>query len=293
MTFKRVVQMKSNASMLAAAGFSLVACLVTSVAAQDAGSAEVAGLPPGTLAIVNGVVIPQARLDDAMRASRQADTPQLRQFLKQELIAREVLRQSAEKQGYESKPEVQQAVSLAKAAAESELYLRDKMRPEPVTDAQVKARYDEIVGMMGDEEYKVRIISVADDQTARTVLEKLRAGTAFDVLVREYSIASSKEAGGEMPWFTFKTPATEGRTQGVPLPIAQAVAHLPVGTVKPEPVVVGDVRVIVRLDGKRATQVPAFDQMKEPIRQQLQIVALGKARAGVIGDLMQQATIQQ
>jgi parvulin-like peptidyl-prolyl isomerase len=49
--------------------------------------------------------------------------------------------------------------------------------------------------MMGREEYKVRIISVADDRTARTVLEKLRAGVSFDELVRMYSVASSKESG--------------------------------------------------------------------------------------------------
>src|SRR5207253_4977953 len=111
-------------------------------------------LPTDTLAIVNGVAIPLARLGDAMRAARQPDTPELRRLFKQELIAREVLRQGAEKQNYGMKPAVQEAVNASKAAAETELYLRDNIHPEPITDAQVKARYHEIVGLMGDEEYK-------------------------------------------------------------------------------------------------------------------------------------------
>lgn len=276
-----------------ALGLMLAACLAPCQAADDSGSGAATGLPPGTLAVVNGVPIAQTQLDDALRVARQPDTPQMRQFFTQELIVREVLRQSAEKDGYDRRPEVVQAANTAKASAEAELYLRDNLRLDPITDAQVKARYDEVVSMMGKEEYKVRIISVADDRTARTVLEKLRAGVSFDELVRMYSVASSKESGGEMPWITFRVPVVEGRSQGVPVAVAEAVSHLEVGAVTQEPVVVDNLRVIVRLDAKRATQVPAFDEVKDDIRRQLHIVALNKARADVVGNLMQAATIRQ
>lgn len=276
-----------------ALGLMLAACLAPCQAADDSGSGAGTGLPPGTLAVVNGVPIAQTQLDDALRVARQADTPQMRQFFTQELIVREVLRQSAEKDGYDRRPEVVQAANTAKASAEAELYLRDNLRLDPITDAQVKARYDEVVSMMGKEEYKVRIISVADDRTARTVLEKLRAGVSFDELVRMYSVASSKEGGGEMPWITFRVPVVEGKSQGVPVAVAEAVSRLEVGAVTQEPVVVDNLRVIVRLDAKRATQVPAFDEVKDDIRRQLHIVALNKARADVVGNLMQAATIRQ
>ncbi len=266
---------------------------ITSASAQNAADPLGANLPADTLAIVNGVAIPQARLREALRASGQSDTPQARQFFKQELITRELLRQYAEKQNYDTKPEVQQAVSVAKAAAETELYMRNNVHPESVSEAQVKARYDEVVGTLGKDEYKLRIISVADDAAAETVLAKIKAGVAFDALVRQYSIASSKEEGGEMPWVSFKTPITEGKTQGVPLPVAEAVIRLPAGGVTPVPIVVNNLRVIVKLEAKRATQVPAFDEMKDTIRQQLQAVAFNKAGARFVGGLMKTAAIQE
>ncbi len=299
-TLNRGTQMKTNALTLVAVSIALALGHALPAFAQDAvkdnggsKSESKGSLPAGTLAIVNGVAIPSARLGDALRAARQPDTPELRQLFKQELIAREVLRQGAEKQNYGLKPAVQEAANASKAAAETELFLRDNIHPEPITDAQVKARYQEIVGLMGDEEYKMRILSVADDTTAAKVLERLGAGAAFDALVREYSIASSKEGSGEMPWVSFKTPATEGKTQGVPLAVAQAVTHLSPGGVTPSPIAVDNVRVIVKLEDKRATRIPTFDEMKGAIRQQLQVLALKNASAGFIGAQMQRATIEQ
>jgi peptidyl-prolyl cis-trans isomerase C len=254
-------------------------------------------LPAGTVAIVNGAAIPQAQLDNAVRASRQPDTPQLRLALKQQLIARELFRQGAEKGQYETKPEVTQAMSAAKVNAETQLYLRDNIHPDTVTDAQVKARYDEIVATLGKQEYKPRIIVVPDTATATTVLAQLKSGQAFDALARQYSKAPSAPAGGELPWVSFKTPLTEGNTQGLALPVAQAITQLPAGAVTPEAIPVGQgdnvLRVIVKLDAKRPTQVPTFDQAKETIRQQLQALALEKAAAQFTSELMKNATIQQ
>nr|WP_244144761.1 peptidylprolyl isomerase [Paraburkholderia tuberum] len=266
-------------------------------AAGAAAPSASSALPAGTVAIVNGVAIPQAQLDEVVRVavqtSRQPDTPQLRQALKAQLITRELFRQGAEKGRYDTKPEVLQAMSAAKLNAETQLYLRDNIHPEPVTDAQVKARYDAIVASLGKEEYKPRLIAVADDATAKTVLAALKSGTAFDALARQYSVAPSKAAGGELPWVGFKTPLTEGNTQGLPLPVAQAITQLPAGGVTPAAIPAGNARVIVKLEAKRPTQVPAFDQAKETIRQQLQALALEKAAAQFTGSLMKNATIQQ
>lgn len=264
-----------------------------SVAPAGQGSA----LPPGAVAIVNGINIPQTQLDALAHASGQPDNAQVRQALKQELIARELFRQQAEKANYGAKPEVQEAVNAAKANAETQLYLKDNIHPEPVTDAQVKARYDDIVASLGKEEYKPRLIAVADDASANTVLAKLKSGSTFDALARQYSVAPSKAAGGEMAWVSFRTPVTEGRTQGMPLEVAQAITQLPAGSVTPVAIPVGQgksaLRVIVKLDAKRPTQVPTFDQAKDTIRQQLQALALEKAAAQFTGALLKGATIQQ
>src|SRR5260370_11878845 len=106
---------------------------ITSASAQSSTDPLSATLPAGTLAIVNGVAIPQARLGEALRASGQPDTPQARQFFKHELLTRELLRPYAQKQNYDTKPEVQHAVSVAKVAAETQLYISNNVHPEPRT----------------------------------------------------------------------------------------------------------------------------------------------------------------
>ncbi|MBJ9625888.1 peptidylprolyl isomerase, partial [Burkholderia multivorans] len=56
-----------------------------------------------------------------------------------------------------------------------------------------------------------------DAATAATVLSELKAGKSFESLARQYSIAPSRDSGGELPWMSFKTPATEGKTGGLPV----------------------------------------------------------------------------
>ena len=250
-------------------------------------------LPAGTTAIVNGTSITQAEVDAVLKASRQPDSAQVRQAIKNQLIARVLIQQAAEKANYGSKPEVQTAMQVAKANAETQLYLKDNVKPEPVTDAQVKSRYDEIVASLGKDEYKPRLIVVRDAVTAATVVSELKVGKSFEGLVRQYSIAPSRDTGGELPWVSFKTPATEGKTSGLPVAIAQALEKLPVGAATPDSIAVDGARVIVKLDAKRPTQVPAFNQAQATIRQQLEALALEKASAQFVGGLLKSATIHQ
>ncbi|MGU3780437.1 peptidyl-prolyl cis-trans isomerase [Burkholderia metallica] len=246
-----------------------------------------------TVATVNGTPITQADVDALLRASGQPDSPQIRQAIKNQLITRVLVQQAAEKANYADRPEVKAAVQQAKANAEVQLYLRDNVKPEPVTDEQVKARYDELVAALGKDEYKPRVIVVQDPLTAATVVSELKAGKSFDGLARQYSMAPSRDAGGELPWVSFHTPATEGRTSGLPLPIAQALEKLKVGAATSDSIPVDGVRAIVKLDAKRPTQVPGFATAKPALQQQLQAAAVEKASAQMIGNLVKDAKITQ
>lgn len=258
---------------------------------------QTSALPAGAVATVNGTPITKAEVDAVLQASRQPDTSQFRQAIKNQLIVRVLIQQAADKASYGSKPEVQAAMQLAKSTAEAQLFVRDNVKPEPVTDAQVKARYDEIVASLGKDEVKPRIIVTKDAATAATVLAGLKAGQSFDALARQYSQAATAAAGGELPWVSFKMPVTDGNTQGLPLAVAQAITQLPAGGVTSQSIAIGnDVngpRAIVKVDAKRPTQVPSFDAAKATIQQQLQALALEKATANFVGGLMKNAAIQQ
>lgn len=288
-----------NAALVAslcAAGFMNMAHAANKPSAKPAGTAaEAVGgpLPANGVARVNNVVITQDQLDQAVRASNAPDTPALRTSIKNQLIARELFRQAAEKQHYDSRPQVVAAVEQAKTLAMTAAYLRDQVKPVPVTDADVKAKYDAIVGSLGENEYKPSAIAVKDADTAQTVLTQLKKGTDFAQLAKQYSQGPAATQGGVLNWISFRTPIQPGNTQNWPQPLAEALVKLPQGGVSSAPVQIGDAYWILRVDEKRPTQVPQYDQIKDTLRKQLEQVALEKATAQVVVDLMKSAKIQQ
>jgi len=245
------------------------------------------------VAKVNGEPLTKAQVDAALRAAGLADSDATRAALTNDLIAGEVVRQAAEKSSYGDRPEVKQAIEQARARAVSQLYLREHEHPVAVTDAQVKARYDAIVANLGDKEYKPRIISVGNEATARTVLARIRQGKDFAGVAREFSTASNKASGGEVGWVSLKTPVKDGQTQGLPLPLAEAIVKLSAGGVAPAPIQIGDSWVIVKLDSVRPTQVPAFDTVKGQIRQQLDAEESRRAMLAVVDPLLKDAKIER
>lgn len=272
----------------------LVGTLFACGAAAQQGASKPADNDAATVvAKVNGIALSKAQLDLAARLSGLPDNESVRAALKNDLIASELVRQAAEKANYGERPEVKQAMEMAKAKAASQLYLRDNARPAAVSDEQVKARYDALVASVGEKEFKPRIISVKDDAIASTVLAELGRGRAFDELARQYSDASNKATGGEMGWISFKTPAQEGQTQGMPLALAQALTKLAAGSVAKNPVVIGDSRVIVKLDDVRPVQIPSYDKIKDQIRQQLEAAEVPKATAAVVDKLAKAAAIDR
>ncbi|MGN6805086.1 MAG: peptidyl-prolyl cis-trans isomerase, partial [Trinickia sp.] len=152
-TMKNSVRVVLMVSALAVTGAAVAAKKPASASAQ-APIAASAPLPAGAIARVNGVTIPASDLDAAVRASRQPDTPALRTSLKNQLIARELFRQAAQKQHYDAHADVQAIVEQTKTTAMMQAYLKDVVKPAPVTDDEVKSKYDAIVATLGENEYK-------------------------------------------------------------------------------------------------------------------------------------------
>lgn len=257
--------------------------LTTSLAWADA-------LPAGVIATVNGMAITQAQLDRVIAQAGAPANPNVVQALKQQLIARELFRQQAAKNpAYEKLPAVQEAHD----AVITQAWLKDNIKPAPVTDEQVKARYDAIAESLGDKEYKARVIQVGDDVTATQVITQLKQGGDFAKLAQQYSTAPNKARGGEMDWVSFKVPVQEGKTQNLPLPLAREIAALQSGAVSAAPVEFNKQRYIVKVDSVRPTQVPAYDSTKPAIRQALEAAELERATVQVVGNLLKTAKVVQ
>jgi peptidyl-prolyl cis-trans isomerase C len=141
------------------------------------------------LAVVNGKAIPSSRVDAIVKQvvaqGQSQDTPQLRDQIKKEVIAREVLMQEAMKEGYDKKADVKQALDNARQTIVINALAREYITKHPVTDAEVQAEYDKFKAQTGDKEYHVRHILVETEAQAKDIIAKLKGGAKFEDLAKQ------------------------------------------------------------------------------------------------------------
>src|SRR5450830_346701 len=217
-----------------------------------------------SVATVNGKAIPSSRLDAMVKQvtsqGKQPDSPQLRDAVKKDLIAREVMVQEADKQGYSNKPEVKQALENTRQSIVINAMLADYDKKNPVKDAEVKAEYDKYKAAVGDKEYHARHILVATEKEATDIIAKLKGGAKFEELAKQSKDTGSAANGGDLDW------ASPGNFVK---PFSDAMIALKDGQITEKPVQSQFGYHVIKLEGSRAAKVPALDEIKGQIEQAL------------------------
>src|SRR6266481_3108858 len=98
-----------------------------------------------SLALVNGVSIPQSRVEIRVKAAiaqGQADSPELRKAIREDMINLEVMAQEADKSGLNKNSEVQQQIDLTKQSVLASALVQNYVKSHPVTDEQLKQEYE-------------------------------------------------------------------------------------------------------------------------------------------------------
>jgi parvulin-like peptidyl-prolyl isomerase len=248
------------------------------------------------VATVNGVPIRQKTLDQAVQhaiGKGNPDSPQLRETIRQQLIARELLVQEAAKQHLDKDPEVVAIAEEAKRTAMVQRYLRTTIKPGPVSEEAVKAYYEKSISGLGPREFKIRVIQLPNEVRAKDLLGQLAKGKDFAELARQWSLAPSSTRGGEIPeWVRFKSPPQEGQTYGLPLPIAQALEKMEKGKVS-DPIGVAGRWWLVKVDDVRPTRVPSYEESKDSLLKMLSAQELERATSELIARLVKDAKITQ
>ncbi|WP_296020617.1 peptidylprolyl isomerase [uncultured Agrobacterium sp.] len=130
---------------------------------------------------------------------------------------------------------------------------------DSVTDAEVKARYDkEVAALPKEEEVKAAHILVATEEEAKDVIKQLDAGKDFAALAKEKSTDSNKDDGGDLGWF--------GKGRMVP-EFEEAAFKLEKGAYTKEPVKSEFGFHVIKVEDKRVTPPPAFEQVEPQVRQ--------------------------
>jgi peptidyl-prolyl cis-trans isomerase C len=217
------------------------------------------------IAVVNGTPIPKARVDALVAQlvqQGQQDSPQLQTAVREELINREILMQEAARRGIPNRPDVKAQVAVAQQTVVLRALIEDFVKNNPPSDAEVKARYDALVKDAGGKEYHLHHILVDNEDQAKDLIAKIKAGASFEDLAKQYSKdPGSGKNGGDLDWSDPKAYVPE---------FAAAAEKLQKGQMTDAPVHTQFGWHIIRLDDTRETAPPPLEQVRQQIVQQIQ-----------------------
>jgi peptidyl-prolyl cis-trans isomerase C len=253
-------------------------------------AAIAADTKPKNAAVVNGVPIPEARVDYVAKAQvaqsqgQQQDSPEFRANVLDILITREILYQDAIKRKLDKNPDYLTQLDLAKQQIMLGVLLEDLTKTIKPSEADVRKEYERVKAENSGEagkEYRARHILVKEEAEAKQIIADLAKGGDFAKIAKEKSEdPGSKDAGGELDW---------SEAEAYVEPFGAALKSMKKGEVSKEPVKTSYGYHIIELEDVRSKPFPEFDQVKAQIEQGL----AGKARDDYIADLRAKAKIQK
>jgi len=215
-------------------------------------------------AVVNNKPIPKQRVDDfvaALVAQGRPDTPELRAAVRDELIARELFVQEAEKKGLARNADVQRQLDNLRQDVLIRALIRDHLKANPVKDEEVKAEYDKIRKQAGDKEYRARHILVESEDEAKQIIDQLKKGSKFEDLAKKSKDTGSAQSGGDLDWNTPQTFVKE---------FSDAMIKLDKGKFTETPVKTQFGYHVIRLDDTREAKAPPLEEVRPQIQQEIE-----------------------
>jgi len=251
--------------------FALLGALATSTAYAES----------KTAATVNGVAIPQARMDMRIKAAMaqgQPDSPDLRNSVREDLINLEILSQAASKKGLNKHTEVIQQIEITKQSILANAFVQDYIKTHPISDEALKQEFDRINKQRGNKEYKVSHILLKSEDEAKAVIEQLKTGKFEDIAMEKSMDPGSSVKGGDLGW------AVPGNFVK---PFSDAMVTLNKGQIS-APVQSQFGWHVIKLEDARDVKVPAFEEVKPNVTQHMQQQLIQQA----IAELRSKAAIK-
>ena len=223
------------------------------------------------VAIVNGKPVPMARVDmlkSQIAKTGRPVTPDMDKMLKEEVIAREVFMQEAQRRGLDSTDDFKAQLELARQTILIRDLFADYQKTNPVTDAEIKAEYDKFVAANSGKEYHAHHILFANEADAKQAIAEIKKGKKFEDIAKAKSKdPGSAKTGGDLDWATASSYVPE---------FSAAMVKLGKGQMTQQPVKTSFGWHVIRVDDIREAKLPALDEVKPQIAQQLQQQKLAK-----------------
>lgn len=217
------------------------------------------------VAIVNGKAVPKTRVDALAQQVAQSGrpvTPEMEGQIKEEVIAREVFMQEAQKRGLDASDNFKAQMELARQTLLIRELFTEYQKANPVSEEDMKAEYDKFVAANGGKEYKASHILVEKESDAKAIIAQLKKGGNFAAIAKKSSTDKGSGAkGGDLDWANPSSYVKE---------FTEALIQLKKGQITETPVKSQFGYHIIRLDDERQAQLPKFEEVKPQIAQQLQ-----------------------
>lgn len=215
-------------------------------------------------AVVNNKPITKQKVDEfvaALAAQGRPDSPELRAAVREELIARELFVQEAERKGLSRNIEVQRQLDTARQEIMIRAVIRDYLKANPTKDADLQTEYEKVSKAQSEKEYRARHILVEQEDVAKQIIADLKKGGKFEDLAKQSKDTGSAANGGDLDW---NVPGTFVK------PFADALAKLEKGKFTETPVQSQFGWHVIRLDDTREAKAPPLEQVKPQIQQELE-----------------------
>jgi len=233
--------------------------------AADAAAAPVAAVAPETvIATVAGSPITEADLsfaaEDLAQELQQMPPDQRKPFLLRVLIDMKVMAQAGAAAGMADTPLFQQRLEYLKDRSLRRAYFAEQIAAG-VTEEAVRAEYDKFVAdFTPAPEIRASHILVPTEEEAKAIKAELDGGADFVALAKEKSIDPGAANGGDLGFFGAGSMVAPFETA--------AFALTDIGQVS-EPVESQFGWHVIRLEEKRESAPPAFEQVAPQLQQQL------------------------
>ncbi|MBK1663734.1 peptidylprolyl isomerase [Rhodospirillum rubrum] len=235
--------------------------------------------PDPVVAVVNGADVHLSAVQERF-AELQASQPQLGglplamvyEQLLNSVVEAELVTEAGRKAGLANDPEVKHRLDRLLDRLIAGAYMQ-KVVDEDVTDAAVKARYDEMKAEFKPEkEVHARHILLETEDAAKDAIKKIEGGADFTKLASELSTGPSAQTGGDLGFFT---------KDRMVAPFAEAAFAMKVGEVSKVPTKTEFGWHVIKIEEVRDTTFPPVEEMESHIRDELANAAVEKNVAGL------------
>lgn len=234
------------------------------------------------VAEVDGTAILRSELE-TLRDEMARQMPQIQSMpmdvlfsgLVQRAVDGQLLKAAAKSSGLENDPEVLAQLEAIKAELAQRAFL-ERAVEKRLGDAEMKTAYEDFLkANPAEEEVHARHILVAEEDTAKAIIKKLDGGADFSKLAEEESTGPSGPRGGDLGYFT--------KTDMVP-EFAEAAFGMKAGEYTKAPVKTQFGFHVIKVEDKRMSTPPTFDEVKEQLRAEKTQEAVSAVLEGLRAD---------